>query len=161
MAGISVIAAFVFVIQNTSGAIDSTSEEIDANKFMISKNQSKQAELMENIEYLEEDLGVMKEYLTAFTMAGDSINIQSNAVNYDIKATVNSLVDGIEYRVVSYSPSSIEITGISPSEEEVLEYASKLRDTNRFSEVVIASINNPQSTENPDEPFNFGLSLIK
>jgi hypothetical protein len=53
------------------------------------------------------------------------------------------------------------INGSSPSEEEVLEYATKLRDTNRFSEVIVSNIQYLEASENPDESFSYVLTLIK
>jgi type IV pilus assembly protein PilM len=161
VAGIGVIVAFVFVIQSTAGAIESTGETIDANRFIISKKQAEQTRLMESIAVMEEDLGIMEGYLADFIMASESITIQGNAVNYDMKAAVNNLVDGIEYQDISYSPEYLVIEGNAPSEEEVLEYAARLRDTNRFSEVVISRIQYLEASEDPDVPYYFSLTLIK
>ena len=161
MAGIGVIIAFVFVVQNTAGAIESASETIDANNFIISKKQSEQAKFWESIEVMEADLGIARKYLDDFTVMYDSINIQSNSVNYDMKATINNLVDGIGYTTISYSPENLVINGTSPSEAEVLEYATRLRDANRFSEVIVTNIRYLDTSENPDESFHYVLTLIE
>ena len=140
VAAIAVVVAFIFIIQNTAGNIKAKNEEIDANKFYINRMQSEKQKFLDDIEDLEGDIASLEKNNNSFTIAYDTVSLSSDGLNEDINAVVDNVLSGIEFKSINHGGGSISITGFSPTEEEILEYARNLDETNRFDEIVITKI---------------------
>ena len=157
VAAIGVVAVFVFIIQNTAGNIKTTNEEIEANKFYITKMQSEKQQLLEDIDDLEGEIANLEIINDSFTIAYETISLSSDGVNNDMNAVVDNVISGTELRSVVYGGSVINITGISPTEEEILEYARNLDETHRFDEIVVSNIR--VNEEDQTQVYNLTLLL--
>ena len=140
VAAIVVVVAFIFVVQNTASNIEATSDQVDANNFIISKKQSEKQKFLEEIEVLEEQIADLEIINDSFTIAYDTVSLSSDGLNEDINAVVDNVLSGIEFISIVHSGNIISILGNSPTEKEILEYARELDLTNRFDEIVIAKI---------------------
>jgi Tfp pilus assembly protein PilN len=157
VAAIAVVVAFVFIIQNTTGNIQAKTEEINANNFIITKKQAEKQKLLENIDVLEEQIADLEIINDSFTIAYDTVSLSSDGLNKDINAVVDNVLSGIECRSISHSNSIINVSGSSPTETEILEYARKLDLTNRFDEIVITKIK--KGEEAIDQEYSLTLIL--
>ena len=157
VAAIGVVAVFVFIIQNTAGNIKATNEEIEANKFYIAKMQSEKQQLLEDIDDLEGEIANLEIINDSFTIAYETISLSSDGVNNDMNAVVDNVISGTELRSVVHGGSVINITGISPTEEEILEYARNLDETHRFDEIVVSNIR--VNEEDQTQVYNLTLLL--
>ena len=61
--------------------------------------------------------------------------------------------DTIDLAEISHTGEELTISGVAPSETEILAYAKELRATGRFSEVIISTI------WEAGEGLDFGLTL--
>ena len=157
IAAIGVVVAFVFVIQNTVSNTQATNEQVEANKFIISKEQSEKQKLLEDIDVLEKQIADLEIIDDSFTLAYDRISLLSDELNTDINAVVDNVVSGVEFGSIAHDLDAISIIGTSPTEEEILEYARKLDGTDRFVEIVIDEIRETCDTQ--IQNYNLTLKL--
>lgn len=159
VAAIGVIVAFVFIIQNNAASLKSTNEQINANNFIISKNKVEKQKLMESIEVMESQIGDLKIINDSFMVAYDTITFLSEELNGNINAVVDNIVSGVSFRDISHKSDYVTIMGYSPTEEEILEYARKLDETDRFDEVVVTKIKKESCEESQSQEYYLTLKL--
>ncbi len=152
VAGIAVVVAFIFVIQNTSGNIAAKNEQISANNFLISKNQAEKQKLMDSITKMEGEIGNLEVINDSFMVAYDTINLISNELNDDIRTFMNNVLSELDFTKIEYRNQVISLLGISASEKEILEYARILDETGHFDEIVVNQIKE-SSDGSSDEYF--------
>jgi type IV pilus assembly protein PilM len=152
VAGIAVIAAFLFIIQNTAANIEATNEKVDANNFLISKKQAEKQKLTESIEAMGAQVTELEQLNENFIIAYDTITLLTDGLNNDMNAVVDNVLSGIEFKNITHAAGVIRILGSSPTEVEILEYARLLEETGRFDEVVVSEISE-SSTEEEQEYY--------
>jgi type IV pilus assembly protein PilM len=140
IAGVVVIVAFIFIIQSTASNIKATNEQIDDNNFDINRKQLEKQKLLADIEDLNSNIASLEVINDSFSVVSNFISLTSESLNTDISTLVDNLVGGIELASIVHRADNIAIKGISPSEEEILEYARQLDNTGRFSEIVVSKI---------------------
>jgi type IV pilus assembly protein PilM len=154
---IIVIAAFVFIIQNTTANIKATNEKVDANNFLISKKQAEKQKLTGSIETMEAQVAELEQLNENFIIAYDTITLVSDRLNNDFNAVVDNVPIGIEFKNITHAAGVIRILGSSPSEEEILEYARLLEQTGRFDEIVVSEIS--ESSNEDEQDYYLTLKL--
>jgi hypothetical protein len=159
IAGIAVIVAFIFIIQNTAGNIEDMSEKVDANNFIISKKQAEKQKLMESIESLETQIMGLEAINENFVIAYNTISLLSYGFNNDINAVVDNVLSEVEFRSIVYSSDVIRIQANAPSEVEILDYARALEETNRFEEVVVTQIRENETDDFIHQEFILSLKV--
>ncbi len=159
VAAVAVVAAFIFIIQNTASNIDSANEQLEGNNYIIEKKQQDKQDLLGEIEVLEQQISNYALVNESLTFTYEYIGILSDSVTYNMKSVVDNTVSGIEIHNIGYGGATLRVNGISPSEEEVLDYARKIEATNRFSEVTITNINDVED-EDGQIMKDFALTLI-
>ncbi|HEY97300.1 MAG TPA: hypothetical protein G4O16_03865 [Dehalococcoidia bacterium] len=159
VAGVAVIATFVFIIQSTASDIKATNEQIDENNFDISRKQIEKQRLMADIEDLSGKIASLEIINDSFSVVYETISLASESLNADINAIVDNLVSAIELESIIHRGDTVSIKGISPSEVEVLEYARKLDSTRRFDEIVISKIKEIDTDEIQAQEYHLTLKL--
>ena len=137
---VGLIVMLVMTIQDAAASIGSVQSRLDNTNYVLEQKQSQKKELTAEITALEKKLADMQAASRVFTAALANLGKQGDIINGDLKATVDKLVNGIELRSVSHSGRDLNISGRSPSEAEVTEYARNLDASGRFSEVTVSSI---------------------
>jgi len=75
-----------------------------------------------------------------FPTALDSLDRQSSGVDYNLHVATSALPSSISLDRISHTESILTISGTSPSEVEILQYAQSLDDSDLFTEIIIASM---------------------
>jgi type IV pilus assembly protein PilM len=157
---VAVVTAFVFVIQNTTGNINATNEQVAANKFIITKKQTEKQTLLKEIEILNGQIADLEIKNDSFTITHDAISSLSNELNADINAIVDNVVSGVTLRNITHSGNTISIMGLAPTEEEILEYARELDKTGRYDEIVVTKIQESNDDDGADaQGYHLTLKL--
>ena len=74
---------------------------------------------------------------------------------------VGLLHEDVDLTEINHSGNPVTVTGTSPDEDGIFEYARDLRSSGRFSLVVISSIEAIREGEGEEiEGFNFEFRLI-
>ncbi|MGD9143912.1 MAG: PilN domain-containing protein, partial [Dehalococcoidia bacterium] len=160
VAGVIVIAAGIFVIKSMASDISTMNGQVVANNYIIEKKTQDTQNLRSQIELLEAQIkeysGTNENLLAAY----ENIGILSDLTTYDMKAAVDSVETGITFIKISYSDTQLTVMGSSSTEEEIVEYARNLENTNRFFEVTITSITDVETVEGPIiKEFTLVMSL--
>ena len=109
---------------------------------------------MKDITDLEDRLVQAEASRDAFTQVFTSLNEGSIKVNGDV-ATANSVLpDNVYLSMISHDGETMQISGSAHNENEILIYASSLRDSARFLEVVVSNM-----ARNEDDFIDFSLLL--
>ena len=141
IASIAVIAAFVFIIQNTTSGISSANDQVRANNFIIEKKQNEKKDLLADIESLEQQISQYQALNESLSVTGGYIDNYSDEVTYNMKATVDNTEDGIKIERIEYiQGDTVRVYGSALHEEEVIAYARNIEYTNRFDEVTVTQI---------------------
>jgi len=128
------------LVQSGSANSASVRDQLDLTNQLLLEKQAEKQELKDNIAELEAKLAEAEASRNNFTAALGSLNRQGNEVNLDLETIVSALPDTISLSSISHAEDALNVSGSSPSEAEVLQYAQSLDDSGRFTEVIIASI---------------------
>jgi type IV pilus assembly protein PilM len=137
---IGLIVLLVMTIQDAAASISSVQGKLDTTNIILEQRQSQKKELAGGIAVLENKVADARAECRVFTAALENMGKRGGIINGDLEATVNNLVTGIELRSIGHSGQNVNISGRSPSEVEVTEYARNLSASGRFSEVTVTSI---------------------
>lgn len=146
---IGLIVFMVMFIQSVSADIASTRNRIDSTSQFLRLRLSQRQELMDNIARAEASRD-------SFTAALASIEKQSNEVNGDLVATINSLPSTISLSSITHAGGILTINGRAPSEKGALSYLESLDASGRFREITITDM---QKTEGEGMDFTLLGSL--
>ena len=155
-----VIGALVLttvLVQEISANVSSVQNQLNKANLLIKQKQNQQKELEQSVASLEGKIAGAKASINTYTAAIGSLDKQGDLINEDLEVTVNSLPGSISLAAIDHSVDGLTIRGSSPSETEVLSYASNLDASGRFPEITIANIKRVVDEEN--ERMNFTLVL--
>jgi type IV pilus assembly protein PilM len=154
---IGLLVPLVMLIQNTAAKTESLQTQLDTTNQLLTEKQAEwQAQnqaLTEDIAELETQIAEAEVSRDALTAATSSLNNLRLEVNDDLSETTRVLPAAIKLTRINYFGDGLTISGVAPSETEVLTYASYLRASNLFSQVVISSM------EKTEDKMNFTLIL--
>lgn len=151
-AAIVLLVPLAMLVQDAAAITVSLQAQVDTTKHSLQQGQAKQQLQKKEIAELEKKLAETERTRDAFTRVLQDFSRQQKIVNGDLVVATSALPTPV---LVRASHASVELTlsGVSPNEEEVLAYASALRGSGRFSQVIISHI---AKTENG---MTFTLSL--
>jgi len=151
---IGLLFPMVMLVQDVSADNVALHSQLDTTNQLLSQKQLQKQEMGNNIAELEEKLAEAEVSHDTFTMALKSIKREHSVVNGDLGATTNALPDTISLASISHTGNMLTISGTAPTEADVLSYASKLDNSGRFSETIVASMR-----KTGDEGVDFTLIL--
>ena len=104
----------------------------------LEKWQSQEAEVAE----LQNQVGGLEETSEVLAAVLGNFVSQRKVVNGDLKSLISdsNLPGNVDLGSINHDGMVLNVSGISPSETEVLEYANALNDTGRFTRVTVTSI---------------------
>ena len=125
------------LIQGTADSIASAQSQLDVTNQLLQQRQSERQKAVENRSDETES------HYARFTAAVHSLNGRCNLINNNLKETVDSLPSYVSLNDISYNDNDniVTISGIAPSETEVIRYAKNLEESGRFSEIIITAMN--------------------
>jgi len=128
------------LVQGGSANVTSIHDQLDLTNQILTEKQSQRQELKDSIAELEAKLAEAEASRDNFIAALSSLNEQGSEVNQNLDTVVSALVGAISLSSISHSGDALTVSGSSPSETEILQYAQNLADSERFTEVIIANM---------------------
>ncbi|MFC1957486.1 type IV pilus biogenesis protein PilM [Chloroflexota bacterium] len=137
---IGVLAQLVMQVQDITIATASMQAQLNSTNQRLQLKQAQQ-QLQENeIAELEKIVAGLEETSNALTGVFNNFSSQQEIVNGDLKVTMSALSGTVGLVSITHSGVGLVISGVSPGETGVLEYADALRASGRFSQVVISAM---------------------
>jgi type IV pilus assembly protein PilM len=146
------IAPLLMTVQSGYANIDSIRDQLDMTTQLLRRKQSERQELRNGIVELEEQVAEAEAARDNFTAAIDSLGKEGGGVEHNLHVATTALPSTINLAIINHTEDTVTISGKSPSEVEILQYAQTLDDSGLFTEVLIASIRRVEceSTEGED-----------
>ena len=153
--GIGSLFPLAMLAQGAVGDTASLQAQVDFANQLLEVRQEKQQIQGEEITELQKQIDELEVANDSFTSVLNNFGRQQVIVNGDLESaiSISTLPSTVDLSIISHASTELVISGMSPSETEVLEYASALRDTGRFPQVIITSIGKTESG------VNFTLTL--
>jgi len=150
------MALLVYMVTLTQGAAAGTAalrtQLNTINQILIEKQTQEQAQ-MEEITELEKQIAEIEASRDTFDAAINNFSQQRDEVNGDLALAIHVLPGSVTLSSITQEYDVLTISGVAPSEDVVLSYATKLRASDRFSQVVVSII------EKTCAGMNFTLDL--
>ena len=147
---IGLLASLVMRVQSATANTASLRSQLDTINQQIKQGQVQK----QNITELEKKVNEVEASRNKFNVVIVSINDQRFVVNSDLKVTTSALPKNVNLSTISHASNKLTISGMAPSEVEVLVYAKNLRTNGRFSRVIISTM------EKTEEGMSFTLTLL-
>jgi len=151
IAAVAGIVPLLTLVQSGYANVTSIRDQLDMTNQLLIEKQLERQELMNSIAELEEKVAEAEASRDNFTTALDSLDRQGSGVDDNLHIATSALPDTISLDRISHAESILTISGTSPSETEVLQYAQSLDDSGRFTEVLIASMRKVECETIEDE----------
>jgi type IV pilus assembly protein PilM len=123
---------------STQQAVQETSAlqaRVDAAQIQVQVRQGTK----ESLDKLQAQVDEAKAVRDAFQQPLESFTAQREKVNGDLSKITSLLPGTINLKSISYS-ESLKLSGTAPDEATILSYQRNLRDTGRFSEVLLTNM---------------------
>ncbi|MEW6033813.1 MAG: pilus assembly protein PilM [Chloroflexota bacterium] len=144
---VALLISLGLLVKNTVARTDLMQTQLDATIQLLEVRQTQQelrdkesAEVKKGIAELQASYEALSAKVSALNSVLDDFSRQQQGVNGDMGMTTTTLADAAGLNRVSHANDGMTIQGFAPGETEVLAYASALRDSGRFSQVVISSM---------------------
>ena len=148
------LLAFLFMlIQNTATDTAAAQAELDTLNQLLKEKRAENQLQTEEIGELEKEVSELEVTYDAFATVLDSFDSNHAEVNGDLAVVISTLPSVVKLTSISHA-TGLAISGTAPSEEEVLAYATALRASGRFSQVIVSNIRRTEGGMS----FNFKLS---
>jgi type IV pilus assembly protein PilM len=158
-AAVGVIVLLVFMVQNAAAKIEKDQATLESTRLQLVQKQADKKELTENITVMEQTVAGIEASRDSYIAALDSINNAGDLMNGDLNASVDNVVAGLELSSINHSGNQMLLNGQALTENEVMQYVRNLQNTDRFSEVTIASISRIIESDNATDFMNYSLVL--
>ena len=137
---IGLLIPLVMLVQNTVANTALLQDQLDTtNQFLKQKHTQQQSQKQE-IAGQERKIAGLEANNNAFTAVLNNFGSQQEVVNSDLEVTTSTLPSDVNLINIAHADAGLTITGVSPTEIEVLTYASDLRASGRFAQVVVSSM---------------------
>lgn len=148
------LAALTFPIMSVKNAAAGTAQL--QNELDVTNQRFKQAQLQKKtITELEGKVAALEKTSEGFNKALSHFEQDHEKINNDLTTVTSGLTSSLELSNVFHSSERLTVGGIAPDETLILEYARRLRASERFSRVIISSI------ERTGDGLKFELTLFK
>ena len=150
---IAVLGYLVMLVQSTSANTASLQAQLDTTSQLMAQKFAEQQAQNKEIAELEGNIAELEVTYNALSTVLNNFGRQREIVNGDLKVTTSALLSSVDLSSISHASVELTISGMSPSEMDVLAYASALRKSGRFSQVIVSGI------EKTEDGVLFKLSL--
>jgi len=149
---LSLLAYPIMLVQNAAADTASLRSQLDVTNMRYNQTQTQKKAITELKAKVEEIEGTQERY----TRALEHFEQRHEVVNNDLPTATSGLSSSLDLGNMSHTTSQLSISGVAMEETLILGYADKLRDSERFAQVIVTSI---EKTE--EEQYRFILTLIK
>jgi len=148
------LAALVFPImfvQNVAAETASLRSQVDYTNQRYSQVQIQKKSIKElQAQVSKVDAGCKK-----LTQALQNFEEGHEVINNDLATVTSGLSSNLELTSIAYTNDKLSVSGAAPDEALIMDYAERMRDSNRFKQVIVSV------TEKLGEEMSFTLTLIK
>ncbi len=149
--GLLVLTA-IFV-RSTAADTASLQTQLDSTGQLLKQKQTQQQSQKEAIAELEQKVADIEATYITFADALDDFDQQQEIGNNNLDTVTSALPSTVNLSDIINASDELTISGTSPSEADILEYATTLRGSGRFSQVIVTNI------EQAEEGMTFILTL--
>jgi type IV pilus assembly protein PilM len=147
-----------FLVFNRVSHTDVLSSELEPINNQIALENVEIAALQEELELLAPQLVTLEAITAIFDNTFTSLGVEREEVNGDLSQIASLAPGDINLTEVNHAGDSVTVSGISPDEYDIFQYARALRASGRFPTVIISSI---EAIEEEEEiqGFQFEFTL--
>jgi Tfp pilus assembly protein PilN len=142
---IAAIGAIYFLgmfVQNAVADTANLQNQVDFTNRLLEIRLEKWQSLGDEVAELLNQVGELEEPNEVLTAVLGNFGSQRKIVNNDLKSAISdsNLPGTVDLGSIKHDGMVLNVSGTSPSETEVMEYANALNDTDRFAQVTVTSI---------------------
>jgi len=141
------------LVQSAAADVASLQAQVNTANHLLEQKQAEQQLQREVIAGLETEVAELEVTRDAFTGVLRDFSRHQAIVNGDLKVTISTLPSSVDLSSITHASAELTISGMSPSETQILYYANALRNSARFSQVLISAI------EKTEAGMSFTLTL--
>jgi Tfp pilus assembly protein PilN len=123
-------------VQDANAETASLHAQVATINQLIEQRQKQKQEISE----LEAKVGKVKASRDKLYAVIDHIEDSRYEVNGNLDVTTSAMPDSVDLTNVTHASNELTINGMAPNEAAVLEYATNLRASARFTHVIISSM---------------------
>jgi hypothetical protein len=152
---IGLLVPLVALVKETTASVNSIRVGLEAKQQFISIRQKEVTGQRKEVQALEAGLSGLQADADRFKSLTLSFSQGHEAVNGDLAAVQDNLTVGVLISNVNYVSDKLVLNGEALSEDNALAYARRLRDSERFSQVIVTFIGEA------GDSTGFRLTLIR
>jgi len=142
------------LVQAASTNLEAMQKQLDMTNQLINQRQIEKQGVLKDIAELKDRLAQAEASRNAFAQVFTDLSDQSSRVNGDVATASSLLPDSVTLGTINHDGQTMKISGRAPGEDQILLYASSLRDSARFAQIVVAAM-----TRSEDGFIDFVLIL--
>ena len=143
---IGLLVPMVAMVRETTASVSSMKVGLAAKQQFVSIRQKEVTEQRKEIQSLQTRLSALQADADRFKSQTSIFSQGHEAVNGDLAAIQDNLITGVAISNINYVTDILLLNGEALSEVDTLAYARRLRDTERFSQVIVAFIDKTEAT---------------
>lgn len=154
---IMAVGLLVFLAILTRNATADTAllqTQVDEANNLVKQTQEEQQSQREAIAELETQVAELEATRDVFRGIFSDFSSQQLAVNEDLVEAIDTKPSGVGLISITHASALLTISGTSTNETPILDYASALKGSGRFSQVIISVV------EKTETGMNFTLTLM-
>jgi type IV pilus assembly protein PilM len=155
--GVILILFMGYLVYNKSSHINVLRSELEPVDSLIAQETAKIATLQEQVEQITPQITALEATTGIFDTTFNSLEEVREKVDADLSQITSVLPSSIDLTGVNHNIDTVTVKGVSPTETSIFRYARDLRSSDRFSIVIISSI---EAVEEEEEITGFEFEFL-
>ena len=147
---VGLLAFLIMFTRSVSADITSINTKLSNTNQSLQQRQSQRQELSGKVAELQKKVNGVTASRDGLTAVLGILEKQATATDLDLSAAIEGLPRSVSLTSLRHISNVLTITGISPSEKDILSYITKLDSSGRFGNIVITDMTR---TEDGDIDF--------
>ncbi|MBI4302814.1 MAG: pilus assembly protein PilM [Chloroflexi bacterium] len=137
---LGLLIPWVMLVQSISAEVASLRNEVETNNALLTQKQTKLDELRKSVAQLDKLVADAKLSGSSFSVALESLDRKRGVIARDLLTTMNTLPSSMSLTAITHTGSILTLSGVAPSDIEILAYARRLNLNNDFLDPFISSM---------------------
>jgi len=137
---VSFLLLTMLLIHDASVDISEMRSQLNPTIQLLQQKLSQRQQLANSIAGFEQEINTIEALRGSIAAALTNLEIRSEKLNGDLAVTLNTMPETVSLTKISNTNTSLLLTGVATSEDEVLSYLSELNASERFSRIKITSM---------------------